>query len=61
MKSTIALLLFGSIAVADESYETNYNVSRENVPVKFVYQISAQGSHAPRNILRLAKNSDEEA
>ena len=62
MKATIALLLsLGNIAIAYESYETNYEVSRENSNVKFVYQISAQGSHSPNNILRLAKNSDEEA
>jgi hypothetical protein len=29
--------------------------------VKYVYQVSAQGSHTPKALLNLAKNKDEEA
>lgn len=59
MKSTL-LLLSATFASADESYATNYDVSRTASKVKFVYQISAQGSHSPKKLLGLAKNPDEE-
>lgn len=57
--STLALAL-NSIK-ADADYQTNYNVSRNGSNVKFVYQISAQGSHTPEEILNLAKNPEDEA
>lgn len=59
MKSVL-LLLATSFANADESYSTNYDVSRASSKVKYVYQISAQGSHSPKKLLGLAKNPDEE-
>jgi len=37
MKATIALLLSASLAGADESYETNYEVSRANSNVQYVF------------------------
>jgi hypothetical protein len=54
-----AVLAINSVQ-ADADYETNYNVSRTDQKVKFVYQISAQGSHTPTKILGLAKNKDDE-
>ena len=61
MKSIVALLLCSSVAVADENYSTNYDVTRTDKNVKYVFQISAQGSHTPRKILGLAQNPEEEA
>jgi hypothetical protein len=34
-------LLTGSTVFANETFETNYNVSRNGVDVKYVFQISA--------------------
>lgn len=61
MKPVVALLLCSSVAIADENYQTNYDVKRTDKNVKYVYQISAQGSHTPKKILGLAQNPDEEA
>jgi hypothetical protein len=59
MKKSI-LLSLSAFASADESYKTNYDVSRVNKKVQYVYQISAQGSHTPTKILGLAKDPKEE-
>jgi hypothetical protein len=59
MKKSI-LGLLTAFAKADESYQTNYDVSRSNTNVKYVYQISAQGSHSPKKPLGLAKDPKEE-
>lgn len=58
-----AILAVASLtgARADENYESNYQVSKSGVNVKYVYQVSAQGSHTPKALLNLAKNKDEEA
>ena len=44
-------------ALADEDYVTNYQVSRNinAVKVKYVYQISAPGSHTPKQDLKLSE------
>lgn len=60
MKTTCLVLLLAPCAMADDSYQTNYDVSRTSKNVKFVYQISAQGSHAPSEAIGLAKNPDDE-
>ena len=56
---TIALLT-GAAVLAADAYATNYEVSRNGKNVKYVFQISAQGSHTPAQSLSLAKNPDEE-
>lgn len=48
------------LAALASAYETNYNVSRTDKNVKFVFQISAQGSHTPHESLGWAKNPEEE-
>ena len=60
MKKICAAIALVSVK-ADADYKTNYDVSRSSSNVKFVYQISAQGSHTPQKILGLAKNPEEEA
>jgi hypothetical protein len=46
--------------MASEAYETNYDVSRNGKNVKFVFQVSAQGSHTPGTSLGWAKDASEE-
>lgn len=53
-------LLTGSTVFANETFETNYNVSRNGVDVKYVFQISAQGSTTPSKNLGWAKDPAEE-
>ena len=59
MKFTTVIAALAT-ASATESYQTNYDVSRNGKNVKFVYQISAQGSHTPKESLNLAKNPSDE-
>jgi len=53
------VLALASSAKAD-GYQANYDVSRSSKDVKYVYQISAQGSHTPSKLLNLAKNKEDE-
>lgn len=53
------VLALASSAKAD-GYQANYEVSRSSKDVKYVYQISAQGSHTPSKLLNLAKNKEDE-
>ena len=46
--------------LATDNYKTNNEVSRNGKDVKFVFQISAQGSHTPSKSLGWAKDDDEE-
>lgn len=61
LKSGLATLLVAG-ASADETYKTNYDVSRsaDSKNVTFVYQVSAHGSSTPSKNLGLAKNAAEE-
>ena len=45
---------------ADSDYKTNYEVSRAGKDVKYVYQISAQGSSTPKKALNLTKSASDE-
>ena len=58
MKSSLLNCL--ALVAANQDYQTNNDVSRNGKDVKFVFQISAQGSHTPSMSLGLAKNADEE-
>ena len=59
-----ALAIVGSLigtCTADENYQINYgDPSRATTNVKWVYQISAQGSHTPKEFLGMAKSKDDE-
>jgi hypothetical protein len=57
---TAAVLALIASANADENYNTNYEVSRSGKNVKYIYQISAQGSHTPHEHLKLTQNPDDE-
>lgn len=50
--SCVALAILGSVAAADPS--------RSDRQVKYVYQISAQGSHTPKKSFNLATRKNEE-
>ena len=43
-----------------KEYPTNYDVSRSSKKVKYVYQISAQGSHTPKKLLNLVEKPEDE-
>jgi hypothetical protein len=60
MNSLTKLIASSVVVSASSTYETNYEVSRNGKDVKYVFQISAQGSHTPKVNLNLAKNAEEE-
>ena len=60
-KSLTILGLIVASCKGDENYKINYgDASRVDTKVKWVYQISAQGSHTPKKFLGMAKSSDDE-
>ena len=52
--------LVASGVLATDTYQTNNEVSRNGTNVKYVFQISAQGSHTPSKSLNWAKDAEEE-
>lgn len=61
LKTVLSSALLASAAASD-AYQTNYDVSRNGKTVKYVYQISAQGSHTPsmNQNINMTKNADDE-
>ena len=53
-------LLAISPSVSAESTDAYADATRAGKNIKYVYQISAQGSHTPRKLLNLTATKDDE-